>query len=138
MLRVVIVVAVVAFAFAVAYLAQRRAPDPPARSGRETPEQIDRGDFANPDAPWLIAVFTSTTCDICVDTWQKATVLESAEVAVQQIEYQRDRRLHDRYAIGAVPSTLVVDERGVVRSSFVGPVSATQLWAAVAEARDSS
>jgi hypothetical protein len=32
--------------------------------------------------------------------------------------------------------TLVVDDNGVVRTSFVGPVSATHLWAAVAEARE--
>jgi DNA-binding transcriptional regulator of glucitol operon len=138
MLRVVIVAVVVAVAFAVAFLAQRRAPHAPARSGHGIPEQLDRADFVNPSAPWLIAVFTSATCDVCVDTWQKASVLESADVAVQQIEYQGDRRLHDRYAIEAVPLVLVVDDRGVVRNSFVGPVSATHLWAAVAEARESS
>ena len=138
MIRVVIVVVVVAVAFGVALLAQRRAPEPPARAGLGSPGQLDRADFANPSAPWLIAVFTSATCDVCADTWSKAAVLESAEVAVQQIEYPRDRLLHDRYAIDAVPLVLVVDDRGVVRSSFVGPVSATHLWAAVADARNSS
>ena len=138
MIRVVIVVVVVAVAFGVALLAQRRAPDPPARAGHGSPGQIDRADFANPSAPWLIAVFTSATCDACIDTWSKAAVLESAEVAVQQIEYPRDRLLHDRYAIDAVPMVLVVDDRGVVHSSFVGPVSATHLWAAVADARNPS
>ena len=137
MIRVVLVAVVVAIAFAVALLAQRRAPDAPARGGGGSPRQLDRADFSNPSAPWLIAVFTSATCDTCVDTWQKVTVLESADVAVQQIEFQRDRRLHDRYAIDSVPLVLVVDDRGVVRNSFVGPVSATHLWAAVAEARDS-
>jgi hypothetical protein len=137
MLRIVIVAAVVAVAFAVAFLAQRRAPHAPARTGHGVPAQLDRADFVNPAAPWLIAVFTSATCDVCADTWQKATVLESSDVAVQQIEYQSDRRLHDRYAIEAVPLLLVVDDRGVVRNSFVGPVSATHLWAAVAEARES-
>jgi hypothetical protein len=138
MIRVVIVVIVVAVAFAVALLAQRRAPNPPARTGRASPDQLDRADFANPAAPWLIAVFTSATCDVCVDTWSKAAVLESAEVAVQKIEYPTDRLLHDRYAIDAVPLVLVVDDRGVVRNSFVGPVSATHLWAAVADARKAS
>jgi hypothetical protein len=137
MLRVVIVVVVVIVAFAVAFLAQRRAPDAPARSGRDRPDQLDRADFTRPDAPWLIAVFTSATCDVCIDTWQKASVLESADVAVQQIDFPRDRALHDRYAIDAVPLVLVVDDLGVVQSSFVGPVSATHLWAAVAEARGS-
>lgn len=137
MIRVVIVVLVVAAAFAVALVAQRRAPRAPARSGHGIPEQLDRADFVDPNTPWLIAVFTSATCEVCADTWQKATVLESADVAVQEIEYQRDRRLHDRYDIEAVPLVLVVDDRGVVRNSFVGPVSATHLWAAVAEARES-
>jgi hypothetical protein len=138
MIRVVIVAVVVVVAFAVALIAQRRAPRPPARSGHGIPDQLDRADFANSNAPWLIAVFTSTTCDVCADAWQKASVLESADVAVQKIEYQSDRRLHDRYAIDAVPLTLVVDDNGVVRNSFVGPVSATHLWAAVAEARGGS
>ena len=137
MIRVVIVAVVVVVAFVVALLAQRRAPRPPASGGHGIPDQLDRADFVNPTAPWLITVFTSATCDVCADTWQKASVLESGDVAVQQIEYQSDRRLHDRYAIEAVPLTLVVDHHGVVRNSFVGPVSATHLWAAVAEARQS-
>jgi len=136
MIRVVIVAVVVVVAFAVALLAQRKAPRSPARSGHGIPAQLDRADFANPNAPWLITVFTSATCDVCADTWQKASVLESPDVAVQQIEYQSDRALHDRYAIEAVPLVLVVDDHGVVRNSFVGPVSATHLWAAVAEARE--
>ena len=36
----------------------------------------------------------------------------------------------------AVPTIVVADEQGVVRASFVGPPSATDLWAAVAKARD--
>jgi hypothetical protein len=35
-----------------------------------------------------------------------------------------------------VPTALVVDAEGVVAASFVGPVTATDLWAAVAEARE--
>jgi hypothetical protein len=136
MVRVLIVVIVVGIAFVVALLAQRRAPDAPARTGHAIPEQLDRADFTHPTAPWLIAVFTSATCGVCTDTWQKAMVLESADVAVQQIDFPRDRTLHERYAIEAVPLVLVVDERGVVRNSFVGPTSAADLWAAVAAARD--
>jgi hypothetical protein len=136
MVRVVIVAVVVVIAFVVALLAQRRAPDAPARSGHDIPDQLDRADFAHPTAPWLIAVFTSATCDVCTDTWQKAMVLESADVVVQQIDFPGDRALHQRYGIEAVPLVLVVDERGVVRNSFVGPTSAAHLWAAVAEARD--
>jgi hypothetical protein len=136
MVRVAIVAVVVVIAFVVALVAQRRAPDAPARSGHGIPDQLDRTDFTHPTAPWLIAVFTSATCDVCTDTWQKAMVLESPDVAVQRIEFPRERLLHQRYGIEAVPLVLVVDDRGVVRNSFVGPTPATHLWAAVAEARD--
>jgi len=34
-----------------------------------------------------------------------------------------------------VPIVVIADLDGVVRKSFVGPMSATDLWAAVAEAR---
>ena len=47
-----------------------------------------------------------------------------------------DRALHERYAIEAVPTTLIADPEGVVVASFLGPVTATDLWAAVAEARE--
>ena len=55
---------------------------------------------------------------------------------MQELEHTRDRALHERYAIEAVPATLVVDGDGVVVASFIGPVTATDLWAAVAEARE--
>jgi hypothetical protein len=134
MLRVVIVVAVVAVAFVVARWAQRRAPDPPARTG-QCPDQLDRNDFVRPATPWLLAVFTSATCDACADTWQKVVGFESADIAVQRIDYPADRALHDRYAVDSVPMLLVVDDRGVVRRSFVGPVAASDLSAAVAATR---
>ena len=44
--------------------------------------------------------------------------------------------LHERYAIDAVPCIVVADEAGVVRASFIGVPTATDLWAAVAEARE--
>jgi hypothetical protein len=57
-------------------------------------------------------------------------------VAVQNLEYVRDRPLHSRYAIDAVPSLLIADHEGVVRRSFLGPVSTTHLWAALADLRE--
>jgi hypothetical protein len=68
----------------------------------------------------------------------KAKVLESDEVAVADVEYQANRDLHRRYSIDAVPTTVIVDRAGVTRAEFVGPVSATDLWAAVAGARDAA
>lgn len=134
MLRVVIVVAVVVVAFVVARIAQRRAPNAPARTGHVSPDQLDRTDFVRPDTPLLVAVFTSATCDVCADAWQKASAFDSTGVAVQRIDFPSERALHDRYAIDAVPMVLVVDHQGVVRRSFIGPLSATDLAAAVADA----
>jgi hypothetical protein len=133
--QLLVVAAVVVAAVAVAWFVQRRRPDAPVRTGYSIPEQLDRQDFTRPDAPWLVAVFTSATCATCADVWSKAAVLESDEVAVQEVEYGRDRALQDRYAIDAVPALAIADADGVVRRSFLGPVSATHLWAALAELR---
>jgi hypothetical protein len=63
-------------------------------------------------------------------------VLASREVAVQEVEYVRDRNLHDRYRIDAVPTLVIADAAGVVHYGHLGPVSATDLWAAMARCRD--
>jgi thioredoxin-related protein len=136
--RVLLAVVLAAVVVAVALLLQRRRPDPPSSSGADhsAPPQLDRSDFVRPDAPWLVAVFTSATCSTCADVWAKAEVLASDEVAVQQVEAVQDRALHQRYQVGAVPIVVIADARGVVVDSFLGPVSATHLWAALAEARE--
>jgi len=99
------------------------------------PRQLFRADFPNPDAPWLVALFSSRTCDSCAAMREKVMALASPEVAVCDLEYSATRSLHERYEVSGVPMVLVADADGVVRRSFVGPVSATDLWAAVAEAR---
>jgi hypothetical protein len=135
--RLLIGLALALVALGVAALLQRRQrPDAPPRTGYAMPEQVDRADFDRPDAPWLVAVFTSATCSTCQGVWDRAQPLASEAVAVQELEYTADRAMHDRYAIEAVPTTLVVDAEGVVAASFLGPVTATDLWAAVAEARE--
>jgi len=100
------------------------------------PTQLDRVDFAGPSLPWLVAVFTSSTCDACAGTAAKAAVLASDDVAVDEIELGARGEVHRRYAIDAVPLVVVADAEGVVRASFVGPPTATDLWAAVAGLRD--
>ena len=80
-------------------------------------------------------MFTSSRCSTCADVEAKAAVLASDDVAVEVIEYTAQRELHRRYHIGAVPLVAIADEAGVVRRHFLGPVSATDLWAAVADVR---
>ncbi len=136
--RLILAVVLALVVVGIAWLAQRRRPDAPtaASRGYEAPAQIDRHDFVRPETPWIVVVFSSATCSTCGDVWAKAQVLESSEVAVQQVEVSTDADLHDRYRIEAVPIVVVADKSGVVVSSFMGPVSATHLWAALAEARE--
>ncbi|HUQ40019.1 MAG TPA: hypothetical protein VM030_07665 [Acidimicrobiales bacterium] len=135
--RALLAAALVAVAVAVAYVLERRRPDAPARDERlSLPAQIDRSDFDGADRQWLVAVFTSATCESCAAATAKARVVESATVAYAEIPWQTRRDLHDRYGIDTVPAILVADGDGVVRSSFIGTPTATDLWAAVAEARD--
>ena len=94
--------------------------------------QLDRRDFAGPDKPKLVVVFTSATCDSCAETVTKARPLESDNVAYEEVPWQARRALHDRYAIAVVPATLVADSDGVVTASFIGRPPAAELWAAVA------
>jgi hypothetical protein len=130
------VVFVVAGAAAIAGFFSRRLRDAPTQSAFAVPTQLDRTDFVQPTAPWLVAVFTSATCNTCADIETKARALESQSVAVHVAEFGSQRALHERYHIDAVPTLLIANSDGVVRQSFVGAVTATDLWAALARVRE--
>jgi hypothetical protein len=135
--RLLIVGVVAVVAVVVALVVQRRqAPAAPVRTGYNVPAQLHRPDFERPDAQWLVVVFSSATCSTCAGVWDKVRVLESAAVAVQEVEVGAHRELHDRYRIDGVPTTVMADAEGVVRASFLGPATATDIWAALAELRD--
>jgi hypothetical protein len=136
MINVVAVVVAVLVAVLVAWIVKKRAPEAPTQGGFHVPTQLDREDFPDATAPWLIAVFSSATCDACADVVSKAQVMASQHVNVVNVEYQIDKPIHERYAIDAVPTLVVVNEQGVVCAGFIGPVKAQDLWAAVAECRD--
>ena len=133
--RLLLLVLVAATAGTLAHLVQRRRPDAPVRTGWSVPQQLDRRDFDRPDAPWLVAVFTSATCDTCGSVVEVARPMESQAVAFQEVEAGERRDLHDRYAVDAVPMVLLVDGVGVVRDHHMGPVTATHLWGSLAELR---
>lgn len=136
MSQVLVAVAVFVVALGVgALLRRRRVADAPTQPVFTAPAQIDRADFPNADAPWLVAVFSSATCVTCADVVAKAEVLSSADVAVVNVEHPAGAELHKKYHIDAVPIVVVADRLGVVGASFVGPVTATDLWAAVAKTR---
>lgn len=137
MTQIIIVAAVAAVALAVGWFMQRQAPDAPTGvTEHKTPAQIDRNDFLRPDAEWLVAVFTSATCQTCAKVWTSAQLLESDVVAIQNIEVGADAPLHERYSITAVPSVVIADAQGVARGSFLGPPTSADLWAKLAELRE--
>ena len=136
MTQVGLVVIAMLVAVGVSVVLRRRAADAPTQGGFQMPTQLDRGDFVSPDAPWLVAIFTSSTCDACADVATKAMVLASNDVAVQRIDYIDDPGLHKRYKVDAVPTLVIADQEGVVKNGFIGPMKAQDLWAAVAECRD--
>ena len=57
-------------------------------------------------------------------------------VATTAVEAVADKALHDRYGIDAVPTLVIADHEGVVLASFVGPVTAADLWATMADLRE--
>ena len=136
--RLLIAVVLVLLAVVVAVVLQRRRPSPPVTTEWNIPAQLDRSDVARPDAAWLVAVFTSSTCDTCAEVWAKSRHLDAGPdgpVVAQEIEVTADRELHRRYAIDAVPLVLFADADGVVVRNFLGPVATADLWAALAEVR---
>lgn len=136
MIRLAVIALVVVAAVAAGQISRRRATDAPTQATSEIPTQLDRADFSQLDAQWLVVVFTSATCNSCSDVAAKAKVLASKQVAVQVVEYSQNRELHKRYAIDSVPCLLMADASGVVRQSYLGPVTATDLWAGLARVRE--
>jgi hypothetical protein len=132
----IIVAVFLAIAVLLAEVVKKRKPEPPTQKKWGVPEQLDRNDFPRPDAPWLIVAFTSETCDSCATVVPKVEVLASRDVATSIMTYQDFKATHERYGIDAVPTVVIADAAGVVRSNFVGPASAADLWAAIAELRE--
>ena len=141
--RLLLALAIAAVAAGVALVARRRrAPDAPTQTAHHVPDQLDLADFRPLVAPesaaadWTLVVFSSATCHTCEEMVRKAQPLAGRHVAVVDVEYGAQRALHERYRIDAVPTTVIADRDGVVRASFLGRISATDLWAEMAELRE--
>jgi len=133
--RTLIALAVIAGALAVAWLARRfRSPSPTAPT-YSVPARLERWDFAQPNAEWLLAVFTSKTCSTCAAVVKAAQSLADDSMAVQEVEFRRHGELHRRYSIDAVPLAVLADCSGTVRASLAGPATEAELSALVTSAR---
>jgi hypothetical protein len=136
LVRVAIAVALfVVFAGVALVMEWRRRRDAPSQGRGVVPAQLDRADFPRPDAPWLVVLFTSAACESCEGLYDKAAPLASDDVGVVEIQFPKDRALHERYEIDAAPLTLVADAQGIVHASILGAFNATDLWTAVAALR---
>lgn len=136
-LAIVVLIVVVTIGVAVASrrVGGEAAPTP---SGFTVPGRVARDDFEHPNRPWLVAVFTSATCDSCAGVVERATPLDSDEVVVAAVSVQDQADTHTRYRIDGVPTTIIADRDGTVVDSFLGPVQTIELWDAVAAARGAS
>ncbi len=134
-LRLGVGVAILLVAVAVAWRLRRQPPQAPPRDAFPIPRQLDRADFPRPDAPWLVAYFSSATCGGCQGLGPKVDVLGCTDVVTRDCSFETDRDLHERYDVSAIPMILIADHEGVVHRAFVGATTATDLWAAVAEVR---
>lgn len=130
-----LVAAAIVVAVTVVASVARRRRDPPTQSDRRLPTQLDRTDFEGAERDWLVVVFSSSSCSVCAGVIERAGVLASRSVAVQAVAYEDRRDLHRRYGVDAVPALIIADRQGVVRYAHLGPVTATDLWAAMAEVR---
>lgn len=136
MSQIVVFVVIVAVAIVIAAVANRRNDPAPTRTGYAVPQQLNRADFVRPDTPWLVVLFSSVTCDSCQKARQVIEPVASPHVAVQDVEVGTDKSLHDRYGIEAVPTLLIADADGAVVGQFLGPPTAADLWATLADLRE--
>jgi hypothetical protein len=135
MIRLLIVVGTAVLAASTGWFVRRKSESAPTQVGGMHPTQLDRSDFTDP-RDWLAVAFTAASCNTCADVEAKLRVLESRHVGVHIVEYSAHKELHRKYAIDSVPCIVIADQAGVVRSGMIGPVSATDLWAAMARTRD--
>ena len=131
--RVLLAVGIAVVVAIVAVVVERRRPEPPSQRKWAVPAQLDRTDFDRPGAPWLLAVFSSATCESCRTAIARAAALASGDVVVQDVEFSARRDLHERYNIETVPMLVVADRQGVVRAHFIGTPAEGEVEQAFAE-----
>ena len=125
--RLIVLAVLAAAAVGLAYLLQRRRPDPPSAPSYRAPAQLDRDDFAYPERPYLAVVFASTTCETCPRVWALLEPLALPQLAVQRVDVQDRADLHQRYRIDGVPTTLFAGPDGVVVKAHFGPFGEDEL-----------
>lgn len=125
MSRLILMLAIATVVAVIVALANRQRPSAAASLVGALPSHVSRADFARPDVPWLVLVFSAESCLACAAVIDWVRGLETDRVAVQVAEVSQDAELHARYAIDSVPATLLVDTDGGVHAGYFGPLSPT-------------
>ena len=112
-----------------------KAGDGPTLVNHEAPSAVNVDDFTSDSFEVLVVVFSSATCEGCHGVLARASVLMSEQVVVIECEHGESPKLHKKYGITAVPTTVLVTPDGHVARDFIGDVTSTHLWGAVAEIR---
>ena len=120
MITLLVVIGAVVVAGGIAFLVNRRGPDAPSTPRFAAPQQLDRADFDDPSRPWLLALFSSSTCLSCHDARSMLSEVTFGSVVVQDLPVETDKPIHDRYGVDAVPIVVLADRDGVVRWSWLG------------------
>lgn len=123
-LRLGILVALTVVAVVVALVLQRRRTEPPSSPSYRSITEIDRAEFAHADAPLLVVMFGSATCNTCPVVWETISELG---VPAERVDVQDDPKRHKRYRIDGVPTTIVANAAGIVAKTWFGPVTKEQL-----------
>ena len=124
LLRIGILVALTIIAVGVALLLQRRRTEPPSSPSYRVISEIDRAEFAYPEASILVVMFGSNTCNTCPVVWDTISELD---VPSERVDVQDDPKRHKRYRIDGVPTTIIADAAGIVTKTWFGPVTKEQL-----------
>ncbi|MEE2767917.1 MAG: hypothetical protein VX833_01735 [Actinomycetota bacterium] len=131
-----LILGVVAVAASItAALLQRWRPKEPMTAAHSIPQHLSRADFDQPDAPWLVAVFSSEDCSACTPIVAEAHNLADVGVTVQEVPVSSSAGLHRRYGVDAVPMLLIADADGRVCAHHLGPATNSELHTLLDHAR---
>ena len=100
------------------WLERRRRHDAPTQTpGVRARRSSTAPTSPAPDAPWLVVLFTSATCDSCAGPLRQGRRRSNRTTSRSpRSSSSRSRTLHERYHVDAAPMTLVADADGVVRA----------------------
>ena len=103
-----------------------------AEGGSAEGGNAERGDAEGGDAEGpAFVVFTEETCRTCAAALDTVRGPAGAGLPVTEVPFDAQRELHRRYRIHTVPTTLLVALDGQVVDGWLGPVTESELAAAL-------